>query len=242
MMPQSLLNRPLKIRFYIILCIAISLLLICTFLNSIGLRKLPLSLLLIIYYASPYDQSGPAFPISFVIAYLAGLDFLRLKRHLTIRLPNATLLLVASTLVGFLSMGIAQHLSPPLWNYIKPEQLESKIFLNEGGFNLHTIFYVIWSTFVFFTIPVSVISIFAQAPWTRRKWGFWARHTYLQTYINMIPILIAIYYLKGANSLLMKYICVSILGLVGSWAFVLVPVACWWLLKSIFFLLLDSNQ
>ncbi|KDR70720.1 hypothetical protein GALMADRAFT_254753 [Galerina marginata CBS 339.88] len=217
----NLLRPTSRLRFYTLVTSFMTILVVFTFLSCIGIHLPPN----VIFFAFPYDHPGVDVPLSGVIAYLTGVHFSSIRRYLTIKPSLAYATLFLSTFVAYLSMAVVQSISPPLWRFIELPTLFSSIyFFIDGGFNPHTIFFTFWNALVFLTIPISLISIFAQAPWATRDWGFWTRHTYTQTYINMIFILIAIHRFQSIHNLFIRTVLVGIFGVIGSWLMVYTPI------------------
>ncbi|KAF8888179.1 hypothetical protein CPB84DRAFT_1964272 [Gymnopilus junonius] len=201
--------------------------LILTFFDCLGvpLSLYPMSIVI------PYDIPGPGAPLSFLFAYLTGVHFLTVKSYINdagFTVNRGYIAFTISLAASFLALGIAQDLSPPLWEFINVGRLFNQTpFFVKGGFNPHTIFFAFWTAFMFFIVTILLVYIFAEAPWLDRDLGFWTRHTYPQTYINMIPILIAIFYLRGLHNLVLKWLLVGTAGVISSWLFVLIVAVLW---------------
>ncbi|KAF9041579.1 hypothetical protein BJ165DRAFT_297457 [Panaeolus papilionaceus] len=166
-----------------------------------------------------YDTPNPSFPVSHIIAYIAGSRFRNLKRSILSTSPKSAAVGVISSLsITFGSLALAQSQWPVLKEVIRIRAYNEKtpVFV-DGGFNAHTIFFSLWSAFAFFTIPISLFSVFFHADSTSRSWGVLGRKTYIQTYIHMIPILVSVYHIRRVPNLWVKYSVVTTMSISGTW-------------------------
>jgi hypothetical protein len=178
------------------------------------------------YRSFVYDiREFPNSPAPFVVAYIAGVSFPFIKQYLVFCLRKSVIALVTSEILAYLSLGIAQHVMPSLWKSIRfRDRFSGPVYFFLPGFNPHTIFYIFWTTLVFYSLSISVISVFAQSPLTKKDWGVWTRHTYPQIYIHMVPIVLAIHILptwEVMGGILAKSVLVGIIGVACSWVIVL---------------------
>ncbi len=140
------------------------------------------------YY--PFEYPGFGNPVAYIVAYIAGVNFPIVKHYiLTSRVRAAMYHLVGSEAAAYITLGIAQDLSDNIWYFIMPAfNDEGARFFNQPGLNSHTIFFILWSLLVLYFISISLISVFAHAPVLQKNFGVLTEHTYLQTFIHMIPI------------------------------------------------------
>ena len=166
-----------------------------------------------------YDMPDVCFPVSHIMAYWAGWQFKTLKR--SILAPSSRIALsrlLTSSLVSFTSLYYAQLHWKPLARLLHTQlSNEQKTIFIDGGLNGHTIAFAFWSSFTYFTISVSLISTFFHVTWTSSKWGWLGRYTYVQTYLHMIPILLAEYHLRPVKNGLVRYALVGLVGMSGTW-------------------------
>ncbi|PPR05072.1 hypothetical protein CVT24_010259 [Panaeolus cyanescens] len=166
-----------------------------------------------------YDTPNPSFPLSHIMAYIAGSKFRYLKRSiLSTSSQSATGGAISSLLVTFGSLALAQSQWPVLNEVIRIRAYNehTPVFI-DGGFNAHTIFFSLWSAFAFFTVPISLFSLFFHADSTSQSWGTLARKTYIQTYIHMIPILVSVYHMRRVTNLWVKYMVVIVMSISATW-------------------------
>lgn len=164
-------------------------------------------------------------PVAYAIAYVVGVNFPQIQSdYMNITSSRGYGTLCISLLVSSSSLTIAQQLSTSLHQFI---QLRDQYFFVNAGLNPHTAFYAIWCTFVFLTIPYSVVSIFSKSSWANREWGFLARHTYIQMYVNMIPILVTVHYTRWVGDVFLRVVVVGMIGVVVSWIGMLGALLLW---------------
>ncbi|KAF8890841.1 hypothetical protein CPB84DRAFT_1784667 [Gymnopilus junonius] len=163
----------------------------------------------------------PNSPAAFVIAYIAGVGFPSIKQYLLFDLRKSIIAMVHSELFAYVSLGIAQDLMPALGRSIQlRDRFSSIVFFTDPGLNMHTIFYVLWTTFVFHAFV-------RQASFTKKDWGLWTKHTYPQTYIHILSIVLVLHFLPHSGPLSDVVLQVVIPGTVAiliSWAVVLLPI------------------
>jgi hypothetical protein len=165
-----------------------------------------------------YDTPDPSFPISYILAYVAGWQFRTLKRSiLSSSSTGATLGLLISTAISSGSLYYAQRQWPSIARFIRL-QISSgpqAIFI-DGGLNAHTVFFAFWSSFTAFALPISLVSLFLHMG-SSTPLGWLSRKTYVQTYLHMIPILVAEYHLRKVRNEVVKYGLVELIALSGTW-------------------------
>ncbi|KJA26660.1 hypothetical protein HYPSUDRAFT_36378 [Hypholoma sublateritium FD-334 SS-4] len=179
------------------------------------------------YY--PFEFPGFGNPVAYIIAYIAGVNFPIVKRYiLTSRVRVAVGYLVGSESAAYITLGIAQHLCSDIWEFIKPTfNDEGARYFDNPGLNLQTIFFSLWSPLAFFLITISLVSVFACAPALQKKWGVLTEHTYLQTFIHMIPIALAGHLLSKwsvTDIPVVKAVISASCGVIISWALAIVFV------------------
>ncbi|KAF4623028.1 hypothetical protein D9613_002374 [Agrocybe pediades] len=193
----------------------------------------------VFYNSFQYDiGEAPSHPVGFIIAYFAGINFRYIKKAISIDHPLSALF--GTQFAAYASLGIAQHFSSLLWENIKLRDFSDTSRRDEfigRGFNFHTLFYVAWSTFVIFALPVTLVIAFSKLSFTRKDWGEWTRNTYVQTYIHMIPVLIGVHYIGTGGGFgqffgegIMKSVLVGCTAIANSWIVGhAIPVAFQWL-------------
>ncbi|KDR78025.1 hypothetical protein GALMADRAFT_1297911 [Galerina marginata CBS 339.88] len=229
--PSKLLSKIASSRrfFFSMVVLSCGVVITFTFFSCLGVRFYPSRF----YHNFVYDiREYPSTPAPFVIAYIAGVGFTSIQQYLLFSLPKSVAVLAGSELVAYLSLYLAQLFMPVLWRSIQfRDRFIGPIYFADPGFNGHTIFYVLWSAFVLYALAVSVISVFAQSPLTNKNWGMWTRKTYIQTYIHMVPIVLAIYVLPSTGILgevILKSVLVGIIGVLGSWGIAFLPTGLDW--------------
>lgn len=213
---------PIGRRNFIIILITSSILLIAfTYLECIK-QGIPIQ---IIWYFMMigYEVPTPDAPVAYIIAYTAGIYFISVRKYAMLSSSKqAWTAFSVALFTAYLTMGIAQDLFPPLWESVRIRMpFESHEIFWMGGFNWHTAFFILWDAVIVYTIPIFLVAGFAHTSWTKKEWGIWARKTYFQTYIHMIPILMAIYHLQDVQNRILKSMLVGLLGVLGSWAMAL---------------------
>ncbi|KAF9525790.1 hypothetical protein CPB83DRAFT_858891 [Crepidotus variabilis] len=188
-----------------------------------------------------YDTITPDAPLSYIFAYTLGVYLPSIVPVLTVNsyhLPRLILTkpsypwlcLAAGLTVSWASMAIAQDLSPPLFEHIRIVQRYGRQLFPSGGFNAHTVFFVIWHTFntlfiPFFTFLAFAKSSFMQQPLPSRRFlgeGFEKRMAIIP-YVHMITVLIAVHCFKGLNPIMLTCALTWIVGLLLA----LPMVLCW---------------
>lgn len=193
--------------------------------NCFHLRIIPF----IVRRHYPFEFPGYGAPITYIVAYVAGINFPLVDRYILISRPAAAVgLLVGSESAAYLSLGIAQDRWEQLWQFIRATRdTEGGRWFVDPGFNGYTTFFTLWNPSVFYFLSIALISTFANTPFTNKDWGVWTRHTYIQTYIHMIPVLVTSYILTGHTGVqhpIVKTVLSGIDGVAGSWAVSLVYV------------------
>ena len=183
-------------------------------------------------YPAVYDIfQVPSQPIGFVIAYIAGINFRIIKK--VIKVEHHIAALVGTQATAYVSLGIAQHFSPLLWENIRlGDCSEPRRVFVDPGFNFHTMFYVVWSTCVLFVLPITMMSAFSKNVVTKKNWGDWTRLTYVQTYFHMIPVLIGVHYIGRGGVFgdgIIKSLTVGVIGVLSSWMVAHIPSGLRWL-------------
>jgi len=181
-----------------------------------------------------YDTPTASFPASHIVAYAAGSQFKSLKRTLLSSSFNSALFgLVASITISLVSLSYAQSQWQAIANliHIQPIGQASPVFI-DGGLNAHTVFFSFWSSFTLFAIPISLLSTFYHASFTSRSWGALGRKTYIQTYIHMIPTLVALYHLKRVANVEVRSGLVVACAVAGSWMLAFIMYATFDYAKS----------
>ncbi|KAF8957191.1 hypothetical protein BDZ97DRAFT_1847707 [Flammula alnicola] len=199
-------------------CLFVVLVTLITFGNCFGLRLIPF----IVKRHFPLDFPGFGAPITYVIAYIAGVNFTLVQQYILIASPAKAIgALVGSALVPYIALGIAQDRFEPLWKFIEPTtDSEGARWFPDPGFNPPTIFFTLWNPTVIYIFSIALISVFASLRFTTKNWGVWTRHTYLQTYIHMIPIAMTAYFVRNHPSIehpIVKSVICGIAGVLGSW-------------------------
>ncbi|KAF8172294.1 hypothetical protein BJ912DRAFT_103292 [Pholiota molesta] len=213
--------------FYAIVVLSFVLVTSLTLGNCFHLRVIPF----IVKRHYPFEFPGYGAPITYIVAYIAGINFPLVDKYLHISRPAAAVgLLVGSESAAYLSLGIAQDHWEQLWKFIRATRdTEGGRYFDNPGFNGYTAFFTLWNPSVFYFLSIALISTFANTPFTNKNWGVWTRHTYIQTYIHMIPVLVTSYALNqtGHTDLqhpVVKTVLSGISGVAGSWAVSLVYV------------------
>ncbi|KAF9481082.1 hypothetical protein BDN70DRAFT_876820 [Pholiota conissans] len=193
--------------------------------NCFGLRLIPF----IVRRYYPFEFPGFGAPVTYIIAYIAGINFPLFNRYILIPRPSVAVgLLVVSELAADLSLGIAQDHWKKLWYFIRvTSDSEGGRWFIDPGFNGHTIFFTLWNPLVFYLISISFVSTFASASFTRKDWGRWSRHTYIQTFIHMVPVIYTSRFLAGHSSVqhpIVNTVLSGTAGVIGSWAISLLYV------------------
>ncbi|PPQ66984.1 hypothetical protein CVT26_009945 [Gymnopilus dilepis] len=215
------------------LAVAFLVFILSTFLGCIWTYQ-PLYPILIFW---PYDVPYPGAPTSFLIAYITGVNLLPIQRYIasistlgSIRKHIGVAFLLSLTCAG-LSLGLAQHLWPPLSDFIRLNRsggLRQDPFFKQGGLNAHTVFFTLWMALVFFVVQPLSVGIFTR--YGKRNFGIMTRHTYGMTYVNAIPILIASYYIRASvHSLILEAFAVGFVGTLASWLATTVTCLIDWL-------------
>ncbi|KAF9524781.1 hypothetical protein CPB83DRAFT_909678 [Crepidotus variabilis] len=194
---------------------------------------------LYVFVIIQYDFISPDAPVSYILGYILGVYIPVIlaripghpRRSLLTRIPSLTwVLLIITLIISWASMGAAQHLSPSLYEHIRIRRyFEGHHIFVKGGFNGHTLFFVLWHTFNTFSIPFLTIFAFSSSEFTQKKWdlGFkylgdsLVRRTAIIPYIHMIPIIVALHLFKP---IVLNCITVIVLGVFGSWIFTLPAV------------------
>jgi len=215
--------------FFFVVSLTIDIVLLFTFLSCLGVRFYPSKF----YHQFVYDiREYPNTPAPFVIAYIAGISFPSIKHLLLLPLDQAIVALPGLGVIAYLTLGIAQHFMPHLWDSIKfRNRFSGSIHFVSGGFNFHTVFYVFWSTSVLYALSISIISLFSQSSATRKDWGLWTRQTYVQTFIHMVFIVLAIYVIPAwgiMDNMIVRCLLVGIIAVGGSWAVAFMPMGVKW--------------
>ena len=166
-----------------------------------------------------YDTPDPSFPISHILAYIAGWQFRILKRSiLSSSSRGATLGLFISLTLSSGSLYFAQMQWPPIARLLHLQiSNEPQAIFVDGGINLHTLFFSLWASFSLFASPISLISLFSHMDSTSTSWGWLGKKTYVQTYLHMVPILVAEYHLRKVRNEFVKYGLVELVALSGTW-------------------------
>lgn len=166
-----------------------------------------------------YDTPDPSFPLSHILAYTAGWQFRSLKRSiLSSSSRSAALGLFASTAISSASLYFAQLQWQPIAQFIRLQiSTGPQVVFIDGGLNAHTTFFSFWSSFTFFAISISLISLFFHMDSTSTAWGWFGRKTYIQTYLHMVVILVASYHIRKVRNEIVKYGLVEVTALSGTW-------------------------
>lgn len=166
-----------------------------------------------------YDTPNPSFPLSHLIAYGAGWQFRSLKRSILSSSSNSAVFgLCTSICISSISLYYAQSYWPAIARLLHAQTTgDSNPVFVDGGVTPHTIFFAFWSAFTFFSIPVSLVSLFFHADWTAASWGWFGKNTYIQTYVHIIPVLVINYHLRAVENSFIKYGLTALAGMVGTW-------------------------
>lgn len=156
------------------------------------------------------DEPGADAPLSYIIAYLVGVNFDHFKRYIIMDLPAAYISLFISLLSAYATMWL--YLSIIIWNF---PGLRFRL-------TVHNLLFAFWDTYLFYTIPIPLISIFSEASWATRDWGVLAKHTYIQSYINMVPVMLALSWFNWVETRGFRAIIVGLVGVVASWMIMLI--------------------
>jgi len=166
-----------------------------------------------------YDTPDASFPLSHIFAYIAGWQFRTLKRSIlssSSRSATIGLFISTATSAGLLYFGQLQW--PPIARLIRLQiSNERHVIFIDGGLNAHTAFFSFWSSFTLFAISISFVSLFFHMDSTSTTWGWLGRKTYVQTYIHMIPILVAEYHMRKVRNETVRYALVELAVLSGTW-------------------------
>lgn len=174
----------------------------------------------------PFEFPGFGNPVAYIVAYIAGINFPIVNHYiLTSRVRVAVGQLVGSEAAAYVTLGIAQHLWSDVWKFIRPGWAtfddEGARYFHNPGLNLQTIFFSLWSPLVFYLITIPLVSVFAYAPVLQKNWGVLTEHTYLQTFIHMIPIALAGHFLSKWSATdipIVKAVISASCGVIVSWA------------------------
>ncbi|KAF8957198.1 hypothetical protein BDZ97DRAFT_1847726 [Flammula alnicola] len=223
--------QPMPKTYPVLAGISFEFVLFLTFARALGLGVIST----FFYNFFPYDFPGLGAPATFIVAYVAGVYYPLYEKHLLLSFPAAMITLVGSELLAYFSLGIAQHLWPALWDFIKPiphAVVDTPRFaFVDGGFNLHTLFFTFWSTLVFYALSISLVSVFAKSRVLSRDWGLLTKHTYFQTYIHMIPILVMLHLLPSGQNPIVKTVLAGVFGVIDSWGVAFLLMGVYWGIK-----------
>lgn len=213
-------------RLYLWLCFISFLLLLISIIFSLMPieQELHLPVKWLVY--QPYHNLPAAdTPFFFVLAYLAGICFSHIQKHVLVSMTTAYIILFASLSLAYTSLAFSQDLATSyILNVSNPFAVS--IFFPREGFSLHTAFFVISNTITFLALPISFTSIFSQSTWATRYWGYWTENIYFSTYVHLLPISLAIYYLKGHPNFMSSVFFGPVLVIGGSYA-ATVPFSLW---------------
>ncbi|KAF8877743.1 hypothetical protein CPB84DRAFT_1794708 [Gymnopilus junonius] len=158
------------------------------------------------------DEPGADAPLSYIVAYLFGLNFDRFKKYIIMDLPAAYISLFISLFAAYATMWL--YLSIIIWQFPG----------SRFRLTTHNFLFAFWDTYLFYTIPVPLISIFSEASWATRDWGVLVKHTYIQSYLNMIPVLLALHWFKWVESWPWRAVIAGSIGVMASWLVMLLSV------------------
>lgn len=147
------------------------------------------SLLRFGFNVASYDKVVPSAPFQYILAYMAGTRLYKWQTSILIPHPYTFPALFGSVFASVALLLVALASSPVLreMNQLNTPWPVHPSFI-DGGFNFHAFFFAVWNASTFFTISVSLVSVFAQWEWTRRDWGPVARHSYVPAWLHMIPV------------------------------------------------------
>ncbi|EAU81647.2 hypothetical protein CC1G_02663 [Coprinopsis cinerea okayama7 len=136
-----------------------------------------------------YDPISPVAPFQYIFAYMAGARLYKWQNHILIPYNYAVPAFALSLVTSLGTFILAHEYSPSLQKLLDlntPSAIHPSFV--DGGFNLHTLFYAVWTTCSFVAISLTLVSIFAHSGWTRRDWGVVTKHCYLPVWLHMLPI------------------------------------------------------